>query len=62
MLDLRNMPHGLTRAPEPDSTPDGGSEEDAAATSARFKIEIDAFGRVVPTVVPIDSDDKAPAK
>jgi len=56
------MTDGLTRASEPDSSPDGGIEEDAAATSARFKIEIDAFGRVVPRVVPVDGDDKAPAK
>ena len=32
----------------------GGS---SPATSARFRIEIDAFGRVVPKVVPVDGED-----
>lgn len=55
------MTHGPTEA-EHDTTDGEHSDDTAAATSSRFRIEIDAFGRVVPRVIPADSDTKDPAR
>jgi len=64
------MTHGSTDAARPEDDEPKAAEHDAddpsPATSARFRVEIDAFGRVVPKVVPADEDtvpsDDAPAK
>ncbi len=40
--------------------PDSESS-DVAARSGRFKVRIDAFGRIIPEVLPADDDDKGEA-
>lgn len=65
------MTHGSTdaaRTEDPraaEQSDEHDAEDPSPATSARFRIEIDAFGRVVPKVVPVDEDDASsdePAK
>ena len=58
------MTHGSTDAARTEDEPRAAEQSDehdaddpSPATSARFRIEIDAFGRVVPKVVPVDEDD-----
>jgi hypothetical protein len=44
--------------PEPQRRDDGDDGEDLAARSGRFRVRIDAFGRLVPEVHPVDGDDE----
>lgn len=52
------MTHGSNDAAERNE----GAEPVDPSTSARFRIEIDAFGRVVPRVVPPETDTREAGK
>lgn len=62
MLDRVDMAHGSNgdHTDAHERSDDDGDPSPAA--SARFRIEIDKFGRVVPRVLPVDAADRPPGK
>jgi hypothetical protein len=58
------IPSGMTspqRAQAPESNRPDGDANDVAARSGRFKVRIDAFGRIIPEVLPVDGEDESAA-
>ena len=50
------------RVQETEPTRRDAENSDVAARSGRFKVRIDAFGRIIPEVLPADEDQDKEAK